>query len=163
MTEELILKIVIVACVIVVGGGGVIFAKKYGTTFISIAASLVAFIKLKMDECDLGSDVFDTVMDLIIQSLSYIQAMSSETTDIDEKVESAYSFIENLLKEAKINVSDSETIIIKSILKGGFEFMKLLGIGADKVNMKNYLKLYKRMAAYVGPNVKVAVGLRKSI
>lgn len=157
--------ILICAAVIAIGVGGILFVKKFGINYINIAQSLVLLVKSKMTEYNIGDEKYGIIMDLVLQGLVYIQYMSSSATGVSIKVSAAFSFIQNLLKEAKITLSDDESEIIKLILKIGFIFMDNIGFPADSVTESNYIKIYKSLVKYAGEsNLELEnLGLKKEI
>jgi hypothetical protein len=154
--------VVIVVLVLAVSAGAIYLAHKSGLSIINVALSLVNFIKSTLANSGISIGKLSDVLDLIIQGLVYIQAISDESLTSDEKVSLALNFIKNIAGELDLTLSDEEISIISSVLKIGFIFMNSIGLSSSVVTESNYKLLYKICASkYLDLNTEIKkAGLR---
>ena len=116
--------ILIVSSVLALGILGIFISRKFMLDYITFAKTLVAFIKIKLAEngIGVGNEKYTIILDIIIQSLCYIQSVSNSTSTLAYKLSIAYGFTKNLIQQAGITLSSNELELIRVILKHSFEF-----------------------------------------
>lgn len=152
------LSICLIVAAVIVGSGLFYFlTKKLGLSIVNIALSIVMAIKSALADSTLASGKISIVLDLIIQALTYVQAICDEGTTTDTKVVKALNYIQNIAAQLSVTISDTELLIIKNVLQIGFTIMGALGVSSKT----SYKKLYARMAKYAGTSAEMkAIGLK---
>jgi hypothetical protein len=151
-----VIIIAIVAAVLIGSGLFYFIGKKIGYTFVNAAYAIVLAVKTALEDTNLASSRVTTVLDLIVQALSYAQAICDSSATTAEKVEKALAYIQNIAGQLSITISADEITIITNVLEIGFTVMGALGVTAG-----SYKKLYSRMAKYAGTSANVkAIGLK---
>jgi hypothetical protein len=154
-----VIIIAIVAAVLVGSGLFYFVGKKIGYTFVNAAYSIVVAVKTALEDTNLASSRVTTVLDLIVQALSYAQAICDTSATTTEKVEKALAYINNIAGQLSITISADETTIITNVLEIGFTVMGALGVTSGSCK-----KLYSRMAKYAGTSAQVkAIGVKNIV
>jgi len=139
---------IIVAAVLAGSALFIVIAKKLGLSVVNVALSIVTAVKSVLESSSMAGNKLSAVLDLIIQALVYVQAVSDDAASTDTKVEKAMVYIASIASELGISISDTEKDIIKNVLQIGFTVMGALGVSSKT----SYKKLYSRMAKYAGTN-----------
>lgn len=153
------LYILIIVAAVILGGVGFYFlTKKFGMSLVNVSLAIVKAVKNALENSSIKSSKVMVVLDLIVQALTYVQAIcGDEAKDEDYKISAAITYIENISQQFNIVLTENEVDIIKTVLKLGFALMNALGVNSKA----NYKKLYTKMAKYAGIEAsKTQLGLR---
>ena len=156
-TQTLMITGVVAVTLLISGGLMYVVKKIKGISYINIAFTIVSAVKETLYDAGIASNKFSDVLDLIVQALSYVQAICSGDIDTDIKVAKALSYVKDISKELGITLTDQDISIVSKVLALGFTFMDALGL----TQKSSFTNLYKRMTKYAGTpkNVKV-LGLK---
>ncbi|MPM12706.1 hypothetical protein SDC9_59060 [bioreactor metagenome] len=139
---------IIVAAVLAGSALFILIAKKLGLSVINVALSIVSAVKTVLENSSIAGNKLSAVLDLIIQALVYVQAVSDDATPVETKIQKALAYIGSIAAELGISISPTEEDIIKNVLQIGFTVMGALGVSSKT----SYKRLYSRMAKYAGTN-----------
>ena len=136
------LYILIIVAAVILGGVGFYFlTKKFGMSLVNVSLAIVKAVKNALENSSIKSSKVMVVLDLIVQALTYVQAIcGDEGKDEDYKISAAITYIENISQQFNIVLTENEVDIIKTVLKLGFALMNALGINSKA----NYKKLYTK-------------------
>lgn len=144
MNTEILIPILIALGVLLLGVIAIFIVKKIGQNFVNVAKRVVEFVYSTLKDIGISSDKIDLIVDLILRGLTYVQSISKSTTPFEEKVSAACLFIDRLLNEAGLTITEEEKGFIETVIRGGFQVMDMLGLDAKAVTVSNYVKLYKK-------------------
>jgi len=156
MCTQTLIIIGIVAAVLVVSVLFVFIVKKTGLSLINVSLSIVTAVKTALNDAGIANNKFSVVLDLVIQALTYVQAMCDDGMATDIKVDKALDYVKSIARELDITLTDNDLLMIVDVLGLGFTFMGALGI----TSKSSYKKLYLRMAKYAETSEEIkAIGL----
>lgn len=135
---------IIVIAVLLLSGGAVFIIRKFKVSYVNVLLSVVTFVRTTLINAGWTNGDVNVILEMIIQSLTYVQAISSTGVTVDLRVADALSYIEKISKQFDVTFTDSDIAIIKTVLKLGFIFMDSIGI--DKA-----IKTSNLMFKYVRP------------
>jgi len=142
-----ILYIAIIVAAVLIGSGLFYFlVKKVGCSIVNVALAVVTAIKDALEGSALESSKFYTILEFIIEALTYFQAIYGDDLTTAGKVDKALIYIKSLAANLSITLSDAEITIITYVLNLGFSVMGALGVGKKT----SYYKMFSRMAKYAG-------------
>lgn len=134
MNTITILILGILAAVILLG---IVFViRKFGgVDIVNVTNSIVTFIQSALISAGITTvdDMFNTIVNYIVEALTTVAAGCSNAVTTDEKVTQALSLINDYASAAGITFTDVQIATIKTVLTVGFEFVDALSISRKKL------------------------------
>ena len=150
--------IIIIAAVFAVGIVGYFIISKLGMSVINIALAVVTAVRNALEDTNIVKTKFYTVLELIIESLTYVQAIYADALTSLQKAEKALDYINDIAGQFNLTFSAEEMAMIESVLIVGFRVMDALGAGSKA----GFKLMYDRMARHAEINkTHRAIGLTR--
>ena len=156
--SDLLIIVVIIAAALAVALIAYFLIKAIGLDVVNVALAVVTAVRDALENTNIAKTIFFTVLQMIIESLTYIQALYANALTTPQKVEKALDYIIDIACQLNMPFSQEQLSMIEAVLTIGFTVMDALGVGGKT----SYKTMYVRMSKYAKFNkTDVAVGLTR--
>ena len=156
--DATIIQIIFLIIGVLAGSGGLLFAiKKFGLTPFNVAKTIVEFVKNALLEAGWTNEdaQFDNILDAIIQTLTYVQSISTGT--LEEKINYAMEELSFICDTLNLVLSEKQIEVIETVFRIGFICMSFFGVTSEKLSKNKSMKLYRSMSSYYNADVKLSI------